>query len=329
MPGPGGGSRGGGGSFGGGGSRGGGGFGGGGFHGGGHRGGGFHGGFYGGPRPPRGPRWGWGWGWGWGPGFYGGGLLSVLMLPVILILFAAIMVFSLIAGSFSAIAAGGQLVYEEEWFQDFANSQYEQIFDQTGYEDNILLVILTTEENTDGYFIAWVGDHVATEVNLMFGNEQTDLGRVVNNSISGTNYKYQLDSGIAMVLEQMADRVAVKTDSPFKCKEMHPAPTEPFRNYTALPLTPATVNDAIDYFTEQTGINIAVVVEEAEDIFEVDYSSMIFGIIVAGALIVVAILLIVKAVKGRKNNGGNDGPGGYNRGRTERNFYNDSGYGRW
>ena len=325
MPGPGGGSRGGGGSFGGGGSRGGGGFGGGGFHG-----GGFHGGPRG-PRRPRGPRWGWGWGWGWGPGYYyGGGLLSILMLPFILIFFAAIMLLVTIAGAFSAISAGGQLAYEEEWFQDFANAQYEQIFDRTGYEDNILLVILTTEENTDGYFIAWVGDHIATEVNLMFGNEQTELGRVVNNSISGTNYKYQLDSGIAMVLDQMGDLVSARTDDPFKCKEEHPTPSNPFRNYTALPLTPATVTDAISDFSAQTGINIAVVVEEAEDIFETDYTSMIMGIIVAGVMITVAIVLIVKGLKSRKRGGGNGpDPNGDSAYHGNRNFYNDGGYGRW
>ena len=129
-----------------------------------------------------------------------------------------------------------------------------------------------------------------------------------------------------MVLDQMADKVSAKTDAPFKCQEEHPAPAEPFRNYTALPMTASTVNDAIADFTEETGINIAVVVEEAEDIFETDYSSMIWGIIVAGALITVAVVLIVKGVKSRKN-GGNNGPrGNY---RDDRNFYNDGGYGRW
>ena len=161
----------------------------------------------------------------------------------------------------------------------------------------------------------------------MFGNEQTELGRVVNSSISGTNYKYQLDSGIAMVLDQMADKVSAKTDAPFKCTEEHPAPTDPFRNYTTLPMTAATVNDAIADFTEQTGINIAVVVEEAEDIFETDYTSMIIGIVIAGALVVLAIVLIVKAVKSKNKNGGGQDP--YRGQGNQSNFYNNGGYGRW
>lgn len=298
MPGPGGG-RGGGGSFGGG----------GGFRGGGGFGGGHHGGFH------RGPR------FGFFPFFWGGGLLSILLFPFILILLAAVLIFTTLAGAFGAIAGGGQMVYNEEWFQDFANAQYEQIFAEEGYEDNILLVVLTTEDNTDGYFIAWVGDHVSTGINLMFGAEQTELGRAVNASISGTNYKYQLDSGIAMVLDIMAGHVqGLGTASPFKCTESHPAPTDPFRNYTALPLTPATVKDAITDFTDRTGINIAVVVEEAEDIFETDYTAMIMGIIMAVLLIGLAVFLIVKGIKANraskreKASYHNNGP---------RNFYSD------
>lgn len=318
MPGPGGGGRGGGGSFGGG----------GGFRGGGGFGGGHGGGFYGGPRGPRGPRWGWGWGWGWGPGFFGGGLLGILMLPFILILFAALLIITTLAGAFGAITEGGQLAYNEEQFQDFANAQYEQIFSAEGYEDNILLVYLTTEENSKGYFIAWVGDHVATDVNMMFGNEQTELGRATAASINGENYKYQLDSGIAMVLDVMAGHVEARGSSPvLKCEESHAAPKYLFQNYTALPLTPATITDAAEDFTERTGLSIAVVVEEAEDIFETDYGAMIMGLIIAGGMLILAIVLIVKGVKARKKDGGND-DGPY-RGQSGRNFYNDGGYGRY
>ena len=314
MPGPGGGSRGGGGSFGGGGSRGGGGFGGG-------------GGFYGGPRGPRGPRWGYG--YGFFP-FFGGGLLSILLLPFILILLAAVLVFTTLMGAFGAIAEGGQLAYNEEQFQDFANAQYEQIFSSQGFEDNILLVYLTTEENSDGYFIAWVGDHVATQVNLMFGNEQTELGRATNAAINTTNYKYQLDSGIAMVLDIMAQNVqSLGLETPLRCTETQGEQSARFCNYTALPMTPSTVESAAASFTEKTGIQIAVVVEEAEDIFETDYGAMISGLVVAGVMVTVAVLLIVKGVKSNKKNKGDNGPHGGNGPRGGSNFYHDSGYGRW
>ena len=296
MPGPGGGSRGGGGSFGGG----------GGFRGGGSFGGG---GFHGGPRGPRGPRWGYG--YGFFP-FFGGGLLSILLFPFILILLAGVLVPTTLMGAFGAIAEGGQLAYNEEQFQDFADAQYAQIFASEGYEDNILLVYLTTEENSEGFFIAWVGDHVATDINLMFGNEGTELGRATSSAINTANYKYQLDSGIAMVLDIMAGHVERRAGATFKCDETRAAPQKTFENYTALPLTPATVTDATEDFTERTGIHIAVVVEEAEDIFETDYGAMIAGLVVAGIMITVAVVLIVKGVKSRKKNGGDNDPRGRN-----------------
>ena len=337
MPGPGGGSRGGGGSFGGGGGH----RGGGGFGGGGRRGGGFGGGgFHRGPRGPRRPHWGWGrrWGWGWGPGFWGGGFFSIALLPFLLVLVAAVLIFGTISSAFGAISDGPELVYNEEWFQDFANEQYAQVFSAEGYEDNILLVYLTTEDNSQGYFIAWVGDHIDSRINEMFGNEQTALGRATAASINTTNYKYQLDSGIAMVLDKMASHVVsygpAKT---FTCYESQGEARTRFENYTSLPLTPSTVEDAADRFTAATGIQIAVVVEEAEDIFETDYSGVIFGVIIALVLIGVAVFFIVKGLKSRKNNNNNNnggGGGGYDdeeiggdfRNNGGGNFYSSSGY---
>lgn len=246
------------------------------------------------------------------------------MLPFLLIFIAGILVISVIMSAFGAIAEGGQLSYNEEQFQDFANAKYEQIFSAQGYEDNILLVFLTTEENSEGYFIAWVGDHIATDINMMFGNESTELGRAANASINGQNYKYQLDSGIAMVLDTMAGHIERRgASSALKCKESAGAPISVFENYTTLPLTVSTVSDAALDFADRTGIHIAVVVEEAEDIFEVDYSAMITGFIIAGALIAVAVVLIVKGVQSNKkekdrNDTRGSGGGG--------NFYSDAGY---
>ena len=165
MPGPGGGSRGGGG-FGGGG---------GGYRGGGGFGGGHYGGF-GGPRGPRRPYYG-GFGWGFGRPYYGGfggGCLGILLLPIILIMVAALILSSVIGGAFGAIAQGGVTQYDERQFQNFADQKYQQIYGSTtAYEDNIVLVFLTTEEAQEYYFIAWVGDHIVTDVNHMFGDRKS------------------------------------------------------------------------------------------------------------------------------------------------------------
>jgi hypothetical protein len=167
---------------------------------------------------------------------------------------------------------------------------------------------------------------VEREVYLMFGGDGSVLENAMYECINRENYKNQLGRGIADVLDTMAiyiNRYGYATTPTV------PAPAKSFDNQSAMTIAPATVEKAIAQFPEETGINIAVVVEDATDVLETSYAPMIMGFIVAGVLIAVAIVLIVKGVRGNKRGngprGGNYG-GGY---RGGSNFYNDSGYGRW
>ena len=227
MPGPGGGRNGGGGSRGsfgggsyGGGSR-------GGFGGG--FGGGYHGGFGGPPR--RGYYFGGPFGGGfWGPRryYYGGGgclggLLGLIFVPVILILLSAVMLFATVGTAFSDVTSGGSVRYDENTFQDYADAQYRAEFgNSTAYEDNLLLVVLVDEDYYDYHYIAWVGDHIQTDINKLFGNEQTEFGRAIEANINVNSYKYSLDTNLAQVVEQMTTVIERKQlESSFKCKEEH------------------------------------------------------------------------------------------------------------
>ena len=210
MAGPGGGSRGGGGGRGG--------FGGGSF------GGGSRGGFGGGYRGGFGGHHHHGYyGWYGRRRYYygGGGYLGILLAPIILLVIAA----SLIISSFGSLMQGGTVNYNEEVFQDYANAQYIEAFgDSTAYEDNILIVLLVEDEEYYDYnFIAWVGDHIDRDINYMFGNEQTELGRAIRNSaIHSQKYKYSLGQGLSAVIDTMTSRVMAKgLDSSFICNENH------------------------------------------------------------------------------------------------------------
>lgn len=312
MPGPGGGAHGGGGSRGGG-------FGGGGF-GGGPRGGGFggpHGGF-GGPHghrpPPRGPRGYWGGGWGWGPRrYYGGGgclggLLGMLMLPIILILIVVVVLFSTISSAFGTVTRGGDVNYDEEKLQDYADAQYAAEFgNSAAYEDNILIVFgVEKEEYWDYCYIAWVGDHVNTEINNMFGSEQTAFGRAITANINNKSYKYSLDSNLAAVIETMQKNVEAKElASSFKCNEAHGQTSSHLTDKTeSMALTAETVNSALEEFTEATGISVVVVVDEIEDIFgkEIAVSDIII-VIVCLVLLGLAVYLIIRTIKNKPKNG--------------------------
>ena len=326
MPGPGGGARGGGGSR-------------GGFSGGGGFGGGSRGGFGGGSRGPHHHHHGGFYGGYWGPRRYGyggglfGGLLSILMLPLILILISVMVLISTIGSAFSNVTRGGVSTYDEYKLQDYADQQYAIEFGATkDYEDNLLIVFLVEDEAYYDYaFIAWVGDHVDYKINNMFGSNQTDFGRAIESSaINSDTYKYSLDSGIAAVMRNMTDRVsALGLDSNYTCDNQDRDYKSHLTNKTSISLTESTVNSALEDFTSKTGIPVVVVVEDIEDVFPKTISPEdIFIVIVAIGLMIVAIVLIVKAIRSNKKKPQDDGSyhGGNNNNYNNNNYNNNNNY---
>ena len=320
MPGPGGGSRGGG--FGGG-SRGGGGFG----------GGGHHGGFGGHHHGPHRPFFG---GWYYGPRYYGGfggGFFGMLITPIIMLIFCAIFLFASIASSFSTVSNGGRVIYDEATMQEYANVQYASAFgDSSAYEDNLLLVFLTNETADDYYSIAWIGDNVNYEISYMFGDETTDYGIAVLGNINNSYYAYSLDSNIADIVDAMRVKIGrLGLESSFRRASDRTELASPqFINNTTLALTEATVIPVLNDFTEQTGIPIAIVVEDMEDVFGKTLAGIDwFGIIVALVIAIVAISLIVQAFKAKKNaaSGQNgNGANGENNSNNGGEYYNSYEY---
>ena len=303
MPGPGGGSHGGG--FGGG-SRGGG-FGGGGFGGG--RPGGFGHGpyhrphyhyhrpfFFGGYRPY----------YGYGGGGCLGGLLGMLMAPFLILFMVVIMLFSVFGNAFTNVANGGQIIYNEPAFQDYANEQYLKEFgDSTAYEDNILIIFLTNEASDGYYAIAWVGYNLDNKITAMFGNEYTEFGRQMLMQVNQEYHKYSLSQNLATVIDNLGDKIAaLNLDSSFITQEDHSKMTESHvtNNSEFLSISEQTVNRALTEFTEKTDIPIVIVVDDMEDVIgKTITGSDIFTVIFAIGLAGFAIYMIVKAVKQRKN----------------------------
>ena len=303
MAGPGGGSHGGGGGRGG--------FG-GGFHGG-SFGGGHPGGFAGGPRPGGfGPM-------GMGGGFMpmggwnrrrrntGGGCCGLILFPIIaLVLLGSVLSTFISTGSFS----NNVVEYDEEVFQDYANEQYKREFGSSAaYEDNLMLVFLADEAHYEYYYIAWVGDHIDPEISNMLGNNQTELGRIMADSINETNYKYSLDSNLATAVRSLTKEIErLGLESSYICQEDHGQVNSHLTNYTALEMTESTVNDALIAFTDTTGIPIVVVVDDITDVFGTEKTvsmsqgtaSRSFLMIAVGLVFVVALVIGIKAFSDKK-----------------------------
>ncbi len=300
MPGPGGGSHGGG--FGGG-SRGGG-------HGGrGGFGGGPRGGYGHGPHGPHRPPYRGGM---FGHPYYGrrggclGSLVGMLMFPIILILIVVVFFLSFFGSAFTNVSSGGEIRYDEATFQKYANKQYAAEFGtSSAYEDNLLIVFLTNEE-TDGYYtIAWVGDNIKTDITAMFGNEHTAFGRAVLSSINNTYYAYSLGSNLVSVMDIMTDKVTeLGLESSFRTKSDHSNMTAShLTNHTQLIVSEQTVDIALVNFTEQTDIPVVIVLDTMENVFgKTIATSDIIAVVIMIALLVLAIYLIVRAFRKRKEN---------------------------
>ena len=206
--------------------------------------------------------------------------------------------------------------YNEELFQDFANEQYEAEFGRSSaYEDNLLITVLTCDDYYNFYYIAWVGDHIDYEINSLLGNNDTTLGRAMNNCISSTNYKYSLDSDLARVMMTMSAEIqALGLNSSYTCTEDHSQVQSHLTNRTGLDMTTATVNDALTAFTDATGIPVVIVVEDVEEVFGSEPSrensrspeasavpwKNVVVLAVMGVVLVAAVVFAVKAVR-RKN----------------------------
>ena len=223
------------------------------------------------------------------------------MMPVILILFSVIMIMS----SISTLAAGGSLQYDEQTFQKYAMSQYNAEFGDSGdaYEDNLLIVFLTSEEAYGYECIAIIGDNVKRDINLMFGNEYTDFGVAVQYNVDYDDHTYSLSSGLAGVMDTMATKIErLGLGSSFYSEESHErSPESHVVNNSSLSVNEKTIDRALADFTEKTDIPVVIVIDDMDNVFEFGFSDGDIMVIVIGLIFLgVAIFLIVSAVKGYK-----------------------------
>lgn len=238
-------------------------------------------------------------------GFGGGGCCSGFFGTII---FVVVALFLLIGSFFGKVDINFDR-YDEEKFQDFANSQYKAEFGRSSaYEDNLLITVLTQDDYTSFYYIAWVGDHVDQQINALLGNDYTTLGQLMENNISQTNYKYSLDSDLARVMQGLTAEVqSLSLEDSFTCSENHAQVKSHLTNRSQLDLTESTVNDALTEFTDATGIPVVLVVEDMDDVFGssspkwqgagVNYGGII--LVVMGVVLIAALIFAVKAIRSK------------------------------
>lgn len=241
-----------------------------------------------------------GFGYGYGGGCLGG-LLGILIMPIIILIFATTLLTSAF-GSFYRVSQGGVIGYNETKMQRYANEQYAKEFgDSSAYEDNILIVFLVNEE-CDGYnTIAWVGDNIAYDINYMFGDEYTEFGVKMLQNIPDY-YEFSLSSNLASVANGMANKIERLNTSSFISETDQSLMTEShLTNLSNISLNDNTVNAALLDFTERTEIPIVIVVDDIEDVFDRTLSGAdIFTVIISLVIGGFGVYLAVKAIKSYK-----------------------------
>ena len=166
-------------------------------------------------------------------------------------------------------------------------------------------MVLTDCDTYSQYaLLAWVGDHVATDINYMFGSDGTELGAAMDAAINTNSYKYSLDSNLASVVAAMEKEIVeAGLPSSFTCTEERGGVSSHLTNRTELELTEETVDAALQSFTESTGIPLVVVVDDMDEVFERSMPTSALLVLGIGAVIVVVVIwAIVRAVRKNRTN---------------------------
>jgi len=242
-------------------------------------------------------------GYGYGGGCLGGalGLMLMPLIIVMIIISLVTSIFGTVGRSVSNIASGGQSIYKESIMQDYANTCYAEEFNKgSTYEDNILILFLVNEE-CDGYYtIAWVGHNIENRINLMFGNEYTEYGKAITNSVDDTYYKYSLEKSLAMVIDDMTQNVtALRLSSSFiKDTGSHKRYDSHVTNKSSLEIGEETLENSLKNFTEKTDIPIVIVVEDIDEVFGKTINiADVFTVILAFGIGGIAVYFIMKSFK--------------------------------
>ncbi len=241
----------------------------------------------------------------------GGGFFGFAILLIVFFSFLGVFVMMTLS-TVASVTNGGEIVYDEVRFQDYADTRYREEFGAyDGYEDNLLIVFLTNETSDKYYTITWVGDNVRTEIVEMFGNEYTEYGRQITRLVPAYYY-HSLDTDLASVMRNMTDSVsALSLESSFYYDEgdVERAPSK-LVNYTELDINKYLLDDALVKFTEQTAIPTVIVVDDMENVFTTTLGSDIFFLLIMLAVVIFLGFIIVKGIKeltgSKKKNGGNN-----------------------
>lgn len=256
------------------------------------------------------------------------------MLPAIMVMLAVLVLVFMLVGAFGAVSEGGSISYDERSFQDYAMAQYDAVYSGTdAYEDNILIVFLTTEDADEYYYIAVTGNDINRSVDALFGADGTALGNALYSNINVSGYWHTLDRNLAGAVTQLTsqvNRLGLESNFATWCTDSNHTTKSVLVNRSDFSISATEVERALADFTAQTGISISIVVDDADDVLDMDYSGMIIGIVLIAILLIAAGVFLWRGIESRRmakmNGNGNNNNNGYNNSFNNYNDFNGGGY---
>lgn len=229
-------------------------------------------------------------------------IFGIVLFPLLLTIFATVIFFIYLSPTVKTIKEGGEINYSDtvaEFYRD--NTYNEEFADSTAKEDNILIVFLVNKEADQYYCVAKIGANVDAKINAMFGNSESDFGKIVLSTMDA-EYLNSLSGDLKSIVEQINGKItALNLTSSFKTESDRTSLTESkIVNKSTLTVDTEAINSALEELTDKTGISTVIRVDDVESVFgrKTPTGNIVFLSFLV-LIVIVSIYTIVKKVIAR------------------------------
>ena len=219
---------------------------------------------------------------------FSNGFVTVIAVLILVLLIAFIsFVCKIVNGSLFE----DKIVYDKEQFEAYALESYNDVFAETEDLENNIVIVFTVYEGYDGYdCISYIGHNVERNLTWGFDNK-------FESTVKETVPRYY-EKSFAVKFKQVVEHMmsfAVHMDN-----ENNEYEYSKIYNRSSMTIDEPLINNALISFAKKTGVNIAIVVDEGEDVFGVDQGVNPIDFVIIIIFIISMIVLVIVVAKMNK-----------------------------
>ena len=217
-------------------------------------------------------------------GFSNGFVTVIAVLILVLLISSISFVCKIVNGSLFE----DKIIYDKDQFEAYALESYYDVFSEVDDLENNIIIVFAVYDGYDGYeCISFIGDNVDRNLTWGFDN---NFESVVKETVP-RYYEKSFAVKFKQVVEHMMSFAPhidnENNDLEYECSKIY--------NRSSMTIDEPLINDALILFAEKTGVNIAIVVDEGEDVFGVDrgVDPVAFVIIIVFVVMMIALVIVV------------------------------------